>query len=346
MADTAVRGAHLVGSMALDSAADVFHAAGTHLRSHLRRVPDGEPGERDNWLVFQSGVFDRHPDVEPAERPGEGYAAVLPAYQLRGGVDPSTVDLTPLGYADAAESSYAIFRELRGRGELPDGARFQVSLPTPLAIVAAFVIPKQQPVLEPVYERALLTELRRIQDAIPAEDLAVQWDIAIETAMWEEVGGLFTPWFDDTSAGTLDRIARVAAAVDDGVELGFHLCYGDFGHEHFVQPRDTANLTEMANGIIDRVSRRVNWIHLPVPIDRDDPDYFAALRDLRLPEGTELYLGLVHAGDPEGTRRRIDAAGAVVPSFGVATECGMGRTPREQIDGLLSLHADVAQPVR
>lgn len=345
MADTAVRGAHLVGSVALDSAEDVFDAAGTHLGSHLRRIPDGEPGERYNWVVFQAGVLDRHPDVELGKRPDEGYGAVLPVYQLREGVDPDTLDLAPLGYADAAESSYGVFRRLRDAGRLGRDARFQVCLPTPAATVACFVTPGSQPAVESAYERALFSELRRIQDAIPASDLAIQWDIAIETAMWEEVGGLFTPWFDDVRTGTLDRIARMAAAVDGDVELGFHLCYGDFGHEHFVQPRDTRNLTEMANGNVDRVHRPINWIHLPVPIERDDADYFAALRDLRLPEGTELYLGLVHAGDPDGTRRRIESARAVVPSFGVATECGMGRTPREQIDGLLSLHADVAAPL-
>ena len=55
-------------------------------------------------------------------------------------------------------------------------------------------------------------------------------------------------------------------------------------------------------------------------------------------------IGLVHATDgEEGARRRIAAARKVVPKFGIATECGMGRRPAEQIDGLLALHATLAK---
>lgn len=40
------RGAHLVGSVPLESAAAVFRAAGEVLPEYLRRIPDGETGER------------------------------------------------------------------------------------------------------------------------------------------------------------------------------------------------------------------------------------------------------------------------------------------------------------
>lgn len=337
-------GALLVGSVPLDESAEVFRAAGAALRDRLRRVPDGEPAERANWIVFQAGVFDRHPDIELAPRPDDGYGAVLPVYRLRGGVDPANVDLTPLGYADAAVRSYEVFRTLRDAGVLAAETRFQVSLPTPAAVVASFVEPAQQARLEPVYTAALLTELRHIQDTIPAADLAIQWDLAIEPAMWEGVGGIFTPWFAPIREGSLDRVATMLAAVDDDVELGIHLCYGDFEHRHYLEPKDTGVLTELANGLAERAGRPLNWLHLPVPKDRDDAAYFAPLHDLRLPEATEVYLGLVHADDPAGTRRRITTAQEVLPHFGVATECGLGRTPRDQIPALLQQHAEVTAP--
>lgn len=336
-----VRGALLVGSVPGGTVEDVFRTAGARLGEALRRVPDGEPGERDNWISFQRRVFDRHPDIEPAPARQDGYLREAPAYILRAGVDPSGVDLTPLGYADGAIGSYVAFTELRDAGVLPASVRFQVCLPTATACVSSFIDHSEQSTLEPVYEAALAKELRRIQDTIPHRDLAIQWDIAVELAMWEGVGGVFSPWFDDVRTGTLERIARMAARVDEDVELGFHLCYGDRGHQHFVQPKDTANLAEIARGITDRVRRPIGWLHLPVPADRDDDAYFAPLRDLRLPQGCELYLGLVHAEDEAGTRRRIEAARRVVSAFGVATECGLGRTPLEQIDGLLTLHTRV-----
>ncbi len=33
------------------------------------------------------------------------------------------------------------------------------------------------------------------------------------------------------------------------VELGYHLCYGDAAHRHFVQPPDTALLTRVGNAL-------------------------------------------------------------------------------------------------
>jgi hypothetical protein len=51
---------------------------------------------------------------------------------------------------------------------------------------------------------------------------------------------------------------------------------------------------------------------------------------------TELYLGLVHPNDEEGTKRRIRAVGeaGVEMTFGVATECGLGRTPVGELDSI------------
>ena len=57
----------------------------------------------------------------------------------------------------------------------------------------------------------------------------------------------------------------------------------------------------------------------------------------------ELYLGLVHREDgAEGARRRIAAASAFTPAFGVATECGIGRAPAGTTEGVLRTHAEVA----
>ena len=42
----AITGAHLVGSVPLASSEDVFRLAARLLGSHLKRIPDGESGER------------------------------------------------------------------------------------------------------------------------------------------------------------------------------------------------------------------------------------------------------------------------------------------------------------
>jgi hypothetical protein len=125
------------------------------------------------------------------------------------------------------------------------------------------------------------------------------------------------------------------------VELGYHLCYGDAGHRHFKEPHDTAKLVSVANAVAAGVDRPIAWLHLPVPRERADRAYFAPLANLRLHPETELYLGLVHQTDGlEGTRRRAEAARTVVRSFGLATECGLGRRPPETARDLLQLHVD------
>jgi hypothetical protein len=101
-------------------------------------------------------------------------------------------------------------------------------------------------------------------------------------------------------------------------------------------PKDTAILVEISNGLIDRLSRRLDFLHLPVPQDRSDAAYYAPLRDLRLPAATTLYLGLID--DAIGDQARITAAAAVVPAFGIATECGWGRSDPEKIPDLLAAH--------
>jgi methionine synthase II (cobalamin-independent) len=67
------------------------------------------------------------------------------------------------------------------------------------------------------------------------------------------------------------------------------------------------------------------------------------LSGLKLLDGTELYLGVVHAKDGvEGTKARIAAAHRYVPEFGIATECGMARARSEEtVRTLLKIHAQV-----
>ncbi|KAE8381358.1 hypothetical protein BDV26DRAFT_289624 [Aspergillus bertholletiae] len=90
----------------------------------------------------------------------------------------------------------------------------------------------------------------------------------------------------------------------------------------------------------------VNWIHMTVPKDRDNVAYFEPLKGLALDEDTRVVLGLVHFDDEEGTKRRIKAAQeATGKRFGVAIECGMGRVPKEHLNGILRTSKEVTEPI-
>ena len=92
-------------------------------------------------------------------------------------------------------------------------------------------------------------------------------------------------------------------------------------------PRDMGILVEISNGICSRLGRRLDFMHMPVPKDRTDSAYFRPLARLepfrKLPS---LILGLIHYDDAAGDEYRIAAAREFVPMFGVASECGWGRT--------------------
>ena len=189
----------------------------------------------------------------------------------------------------------------------------------------------------------MLTELDRIASHIPQDELAIQWDTAIEFAILE---GVMPTFLVDSKAEILERLTRLGNRVPVPTEMGYHLCYGDAGHKHFKEPEDTGKLVEVANAISAGITRPINWIHLPVPQNRLDAAYYAPLRHLRLQPETELYLGLIHFADGvEGALKRIKAAQQFVADFGVATECGFGRRPPDTIPALLRIHSQVAEPV-
>jgi len=148
-------------------------------------------------------------------------------------------------------------------------------------------------------QAALLNELARITAAIPQDELAIQWDTAVEFAILEGV----TPTFlADSKADILERLIRLGNRIPVLAELGYHLCYGDAGHKHFKEPEDTGKLVEVANALSAGLRRPIKWIHLPVPRNRLDAAYYGLLRHLRLHPETELYLGVVHVSDGvEGT---------------------------------------------
>ncbi|MFN0162620.1 MAG: hypothetical protein ACKVQQ_15415 [Burkholderiales bacterium] len=331
-------GVHLVGSVPLADRAAVFSCVCEHLGRHIKRLPDGETGARTNWIAWQGAVF-AGMDVLDAEEAATGYIR-RPKFHIKPAVDPATIVFPALGYAREALASYAAFARDKAAGSIPAHIKFLVCLPTPLAPLHSYVREDCMAALEAPYERALLAELATITTAIPAQELAIQWDTAIEFAILE---GVMPTFYASPQADILVRLVRWGNAVPSAVEMGFHLCYGDSGHKHFKEPDDAGKLVLVANHLATHLSRTLDWLHLPVPRARDDDAYYAPLAGLQLAESTELYLGLVHRTDgAAGTARRIAAASRVVKRFGIAAECGLGRRDPAVIPDFLALHAALA----
>ena len=327
---------HFVGSIGLDDAETVFRSLSQTIGELAKRYPDGETGVRTNWVMWQGSVFAGHPEFEFVQA---GEVNRPEKYRLRRGSNPERLEFPALGYADEALTSYALFAELRDAGVIPSGVRFQVSLPTPLAVVVGFSIAEDCPKVEPAYDQAMQRELSAILTGIPHRDLALQWDICIEVVACE---GALPIYVADPQQHAENNVSRLTGLIPEAVDVGIHLCYGDPNHKHIVEPADLATSVRFANAIAQAAPRRLDWVHMAVPRDRDDNDYFAPLRGLET-EGAELALGLVHYTDGlQGTKRRMAAARSVVNDFGIATECGFGRRPEDTIPMLLRMHAEAA----
>jgi hypothetical protein len=329
---------HLVGSVPLGPAANVFAALSETLGDRAPRIPDGEPGERLRWVGWTfDHTFASNSSLEVVPDP-----AGLPLVQVKPGHE-ANLAFGNIGFEDAARASYQDFRRLRDEGVVGADTRLQVAIPTVPNFMCLSVVEDARAAVEPAFERALVAEVARIAHAIPHEDLAMQFDVNAEIAFLEGAHKIYEPYFADVPEGAVERIARLVSVVPVDVQLGFHFCYGDRNHEHWAQPQDTGIVVGLINAIVDRVARPIDWVHIPVPRDRDDHAYFAPLGRLTTPDSTDLFLGLVHYTDGlDGTLRRADAAREVRPRFGIATECGFGRRPPETILDLLKLHVAAA----
>jgi hypothetical protein len=246
----------------------------------------------------------------------------------------------PLGFAREALASYAIFRQMKAAGEIAQAQRFMVALPTPWAPVYSFISYRWQREVHARYEAAVLGELAEIVAGVPADELALQWDVATEMSWWERV---YPAPFEAIEAEIVESLLRLLRAVPARVELGLHLCYGSMNNRHWKEPADTGHLVTLTNALTRSLERPIDFLHLPVPQNRTDAGYFAPLASLDLSRVRELYLGLLHLDDGvPGALERVAAARAFVPRFGIACECGLGRRKPDAIPDWLSLHAAVA----
>jgi hypothetical protein len=347
----------LLGSIALGSAEEVFRTVSEVLGGKVRRIPDGETGNaRAYWIQCQNPFFLDNPQVEMVEpdphNPGSLRPARVPANglysptmagayrgqaRLRPGISPADLRFDNFGYADWALESYATFKRLQREGVVASDVKFQVSIPTTQVIKMARILTSELAVIGPAYEAAIFREVERICASIPHNDLAIQWDCT-EPSAYETIPA------PAARQGMIDQMISYAEPVAGGVELGYHLCYGDWEHRHTVEPKDASILMEMANAVSAGVTRPIAWFHLPVPRDRSDDAFFVPLRNLKLHPETQLSLGLVHHTDGiEGTHKRMQAANKVVQDYAIATECGMGRRPPETIQELLRIHKQAAE---
>jgi hypothetical protein len=344
---------HFNGSVNLPDGETVMQEISSRIPIGVRRMTDGETGERGYWILFQIQKFLAMPEFESVTV-GKAYetsedAPQMPQLRLAEGASADTISWPNLGYADAYAESFEIFDRLQKDGTIAPGVRFQMQYPTPLASVAGTIVPEDLPEVAASYERALFADLDKVVAQLPRDRCAVQWDVAVEFGLLE---GAMGPGSAMPMEQITPGLVRCVDQVPGEVPVGLHLCYGDYGHQHFTQPESVQMQVNLVNAVVSSAQRAIDWASFTVPQATSDADYFAPLRDLAAGPETELYFALVpyHPDEqPEGTTaaqiQHIDQAltgtSAGRREWGICTECGMGRVATEDVPRLLDLHREI-----
>ena len=113
----------LVGSIPMQSAETVFREVSERVGPILKRVPDGETGERSAWTAWQGKVIERAEGVVQSGA-RDLHGILYPTYALKPGMRAAEIKFGDLGYATCRSR---VLQRLRA------AARTRLQSPSPLS---------------------------------------------------------------------------------------------------------------------------------------------------------------------------------------------------------------------
>jgi hypothetical protein len=346
----------LVGSIPVDTAEQAFRQVGAPLGDWLPYMPDGEVGERSYWIDgLAYRVYNGHPELETIKRPAPDENGVE-WWKPRGRHDEFAFRVKPgikkvrfgdpgwrLGYTRDAVNSYAIFRALKKEGVIPQHVRFQVCMPLSYSAVTYFFPePGDVEKVVPGLTEALRAEIAKMVELIPPEDLAIQWDLAIENRLIDNK-------LAEDPKGAQREAERVMAPAGDipipsAVALGHHACFGTLNGWPSRQPASLEGVVLLLNAAVAASNRRVDFLHFPT-LGSSEDSFFAPLKNFKA-DGARVFLGAIHhLHGAKGLRDQMETARKYLPKFGLAAPCGWGRAPERPGRLLSEQDAKISNPV-
>ena len=295
----------MVGSVALPDEDEVFEKCGRLLGDAVFALPDGETGYRAIWVTYEAyRLFHPHNDIETLNQPTapSGQKLWHPThlfncwlFKVKDGV--KKIRFEELPRVQDAIDSYRKFTGHRQSGNIPSQVKFQVCLPLTESVIGWFFraqFSKDFPIVAEAYEEAMGRELKRLFEAIPADDLVIQWDIICFEVL--DLERLFQ-WTPERGAWKrfINPVKRVSKMVPSSITTGYHLCYGTLGGWPMKEAEDMALSVRMANAIAKEAGRRIDYFHIagPRPNRSDEDAFFKPLKNLKIGDA-RVYLGLIH----------------------------------------------------
>jgi hypothetical protein len=321
------RQAHLVGSIPAPTAAEAMAVAMDRLGPLLATLPDGETGERRNWIIHIIEALRAHPDLELVhDGDWSGYDK-LPRFKVRRGHRLYGASLD-FGHLKAVQESWPDFEKVRadsGRQDLS----FLVGIPGDFDLAMFTLGPAGGLRHRSAFTEATLSEIRDIAQLV-GRAAVFQIEVPAELVLLSKV-----PRQGQAAAARVlgRRIAQLAAASPAGTRFGVHLCLGDMNHEALGRMTDSSPLVHLTNGIVRAwpVARPLEYVHAPFAAADEPPPteaaFYAPLADLELPGWVRFVAGFAHENQPMedqlAVRELLDAA--VGRPVDVSTSCGLGR---------------------
>lgn len=337
------RRAHLVGSLPGANELDAMKLAMGRLGPSLASLPDGETGDRRNWIISLIESLRHHPDLELVKEGDWSDYDRVPRFRVRPGHRLYGASLD-LGITEAAFAARATFLALRAEYQVP-GLRFQVGIPGDIDL-SMFTFGPVGPVRHRrPFGEALATTMHDLS-ALYGDDVVYQIEIPAEVVLLTRTPTRVRP----VLAGRLGRqVAALAQGAPPGARFGLHLCLGDMNHKAFGHLADTELLVQLANAAAAAwpSGRLLDFVHLPLAEAGDppspDPAFYGALAGLRLGPEVRVIAGFAHEEQDIAVQRRIRAVieDAVGRHVDVSHSCGLGRRTVAQADAALTRLGDL-----
>lgn len=325
------RFAHLVGSLPWPDARAAMTAALDSVGPYLHSLPDGETGERSNWIVSVIESLRTHPDLR-VHKSGNwsNYSEATQLRVKRG--RKLTGSALNFGHVAVAREAFPVFREVVEAAGRPD-LSYQLSVPGAFDMAMFTLGPAGALRNRTAFLDATVAEIRGAAEIVGDSGL-FQIEIPVELVLLAKVPG---PTRAQLAKMLARRVTEIAAGAPDGTRFAVHFCLGDLNNKAYGRMRDTRPFVLLANEVIGRwpANRPLELLHAPFAAADNpattDPAFYQALNSLRLPEQTRFAAGIAHESQPLADQQRIRdlVDGLLGREVLISAACGLGRRSQE-----------------
>ena len=343
MAKGLERTVHVVGSVPVGSTKDALALLGEELGERLGpTVPDGQPGDRRNWIYRIVEGLRHHPQLELVRDGSWRDYSDIPAFRVRRGRRMRWVDLD---YLAIFERSWPDFLEFNSS----ESRTFQVAIPSPagLAYVAFGMSPARTAPNVATFRDATIREISAIHTRANGE-VVFQLELPIELKIIARLPLAAR----EVMAGRLAaEVLRLVTSAPRGARFGLHLCLGDLRQRALADPANAGTAVLLANAIMAdwAPDRSLEYVHVGLAAGSRpptlEPDYYAPLRTLWIPPEVRFIGGFIHEkrSIAELMAIRDELEHLLGRTVDVAASCGLGRRDLEAARHNLRLAREVTE---